>query len=230
MSQVSARWVIRKVRAHWSTGSAILSYQLGLVGWYGGPRVLDLFVVSKTVPKRVKHVDGRPTSLPATTSYTERQPKTQPEPTLQPDVDHTSGIRLSEPEQLPVEQTLSARFLWALDLMIAMRGCGWDFASADVRHTSRSWHPPPSDRLYALLTYILPSLVGGASIMRHIWCVPRSGIRMTYTNHPQDCHPRHRAGVQQDRRRCDHLQPPRPPSPPPFPRCRRHWRDALHPI
>lgn len=88
---------------------------------YGGPRVLDLFVISNTVPKRIKHVDGQAASLPATTSFTERR---KIEPSFAEGIDHTSGVRLSEPEEVPVEQTMEARFLWALDLLTAMRGCG----------------------------------------------------------------------------------------------------------
>lgn len=53
---------------------------------------------------------------------------------------------------------LGARAWWALDLLISMRGIGWNFASADVRHDTSPWQPPSNSQLRRATTRLLPVL------------------------------------------------------------------------
>lgn len=128
-------------------GSAILTYQLGLVGLYGASRVLDIFFLSyPRIPRRIfispagKRPDGKGANIvhPYTSARNETW-KTEP---------------------LPKKLVSFDRAWWALDLMISMRGIGWDFASADVRHDSHPWQPPSSAQLRRAFFKLLPILVG----------------------------------------------------------------------
>ncbi|EPQ26622.1 uncharacterized protein PFL1_05943 [Pseudozyma flocculosa PF-1] len=130
-------------------GSAVLTYQLGLVGWYGAGRVIDVFFLSyPRVPSRIvisstsdaAGQKGKGTGVshpyPAGPNETWK---------LEP---HPRGLFTFE------------RAWWALDLLISMRGVGWDFASADVRHDSHPWQPPSSAQLRRALVKLLPVLLG----------------------------------------------------------------------
>lgn len=136
-------------------GSAVLTYQLGLVGLYGASRVLDVFFLSyPRIPKRIiitpanKSPDGNGAKIvhPYTSAKNE-QWKTEP---------------------LPKELVSFDRAWWALDLMISMRGIGWDFASADVRHDSHPWQPPSSAQLRRAFFKLFPILLGCTWTIHHL--------------------------------------------------------------
>ncbi len=136
-------------------GSAILTYQLGLVGLYGASRVLDVFFLSyPRIPRRIliasagKRADGQGNQVvhPYSSAKNEEW-KTEP---------------------LPKELISFERAWWALDLMISMRGIGWDFASADVRHDSHPWQPPSSAQLRRAFMKLLPILVGCTWTIHHL--------------------------------------------------------------
>ncbi|KAJ9478183.1 MBOAT_2 domain-containing protein [Pseudozyma hubeiensis] len=136
-------------------GSAVLTYQLGLVGFYGASRVLDIFFLSyPRIPHRIfiapaaKGPQGQgPNIVHPYTSARNEEWKTEP---------------------LPKELVSFKRAWWALDLMISMRGIGWDFASADVRHDSHPWQPPSSAQLRRACFKLLPILVGCTWIIHHM--------------------------------------------------------------
>ncbi|KAJ1028600.1 hypothetical protein NDA16_001766 [Ustilago loliicola] len=137
-------------------GSAVLTYQLGLVGWYGASRVLDVFFLSyPRIPRRIfiapasnKQPEGkRPGIVHPYTSAKNEEWKTEP---------------------LPKKVISFERAWWALDLMISMRGIGWDFASADVRHDSHPWQPPSSAQLRRAFFKLFPILVGCTWTIHHL--------------------------------------------------------------
>lgn len=135
-------------------GSAVLTYQLGLVGFYGASRVLDIFFLSyPRIPRRIfiataAKSQGRHSNIiqPYTAAKNEEW-KTEP---------------------LPKRLISFERAWWALDLMISMRGIGWDFASADVRHDPHPWQPPSSAQLRRAFFKLLPVLVGCTWMLHHM--------------------------------------------------------------
>ena len=64
--------------------------------------------------------------------------------------------------------TISDRLSWALELELAMRGAGFTWSSADVRHTRRTWRPSRSDRLHSIFVHVLPVLFGSWAIIRGV--------------------------------------------------------------
>ncbi|SNX83147.1 uncharacterized protein MEPE_01853 [Melanopsichium pennsylvanicum] len=136
-------------------GSAVLTYQLGLVGFYGASRVLDIFFLSyPRIPRRIyitpatkQPEGGRPNIIHPYTSSKNEDWKTEP---------------------LPKKLFSFGRAWWALDLMISMRGIGWDFASADVRHDSHPWQPPSSAQLRRAFLKLFPILVGCTWTIHHL--------------------------------------------------------------
>ncbi|SJX61822.1 uncharacterized protein SRS1_12806 [Sporisorium reilianum f. sp. reilianum] len=137
-------------------GSAILTYQLGLVGFYGASRVLDIFFLSyPRIPKRI---------FIATAAT--KTPDNQRAAIVHP---YTSGRNEEwKTEPLPKKLVSFERAWWALDLMISMRGIGWDFASADVRHDSHPWQPPSSAQLRRAFFKLFPILVGCTWVIHHL--------------------------------------------------------------
>ncbi|KAN0063417.1 hypothetical protein ACQY0O_004583 [Thecaphora frezii] len=144
-------------------GSAILTYQLGLVGWYGAGRVLDVFFLSwPRVPRRIvlpPHAPGKREAGKGL-GKGEKEVIRHPYPAganetwnFEP---HPSGLFTPE------------RAWWALDLMISMRGIGWDFASADVRHDTHPWQPPSSAQLRRAFFKLLPILIGCLGTIRKL--------------------------------------------------------------
>ncbi|SPO23236.1 uncharacterized protein UTRI_01914 [Ustilago trichophora] len=137
-------------------GSAVLTYQLGLVGFYGASRVLDVFFLSyPRIPRRIfiapaaaKQPEGKRANIihPYTSARNEEW-KTEP---------------------LPKKLVSFERAWWALDLMISMRGIGWDFASADVRHDSHPWQPPSSAQLRRAFFKLFPILVACTWTIHHL--------------------------------------------------------------
>uniref|UniRef100_V5GP08 Wax synthase domain-containing protein n=2 Tax=Kalmanozyma brasiliensis (strain GHG001) TaxID=1365824 RepID=V5GP08_KALBG len=136
-------------------GSAVLTYQLGLVGFYGASRVLDVFFLSyPRIPRRI---------FIATSSKTPEGKRAN--------ITHPYSAAKNEEwktEPLPKQVLSFERAWWALDLMISMRGIGWDFASADVRHDSHPWQPPSSAQLRRAFFKLFPILVGCTWIIHHM--------------------------------------------------------------
>lgn len=192
-----------------------LTYQLGLVGLYGGCRVLDAFFIS---PYLLKHIPRRVT-------YHHALRAESPEPIVRvekewtdggvPDPFHHVGSRkedndrvnngdisrlrrrtastssssgtamsalrksISGPDPVPVLETavtesgwpmtLLDRAAWALELELSMRGVGFTWTTADVRHTRNTWLPTVQNRIHSIIVHATPILVVSWAIIRIIY-------------------------------------------------------------
>ncbi|KAI0382224.1 hypothetical protein F5Y04DRAFT_51200 [Hypomontagnella monticulosa] len=188
-----------------------LTYQLGLVGLYGGCRVIDAFFISpycfKHIPRRVQYVHKPRVETPAPEIIREWSDGGVKEPySHQENRNHGSapaGERrrssisdnigyvarrmsnsipnvasdsllavqrtLSGPDPQPVLETattesgwphsLRDRASWALELELSMRGVGFTWTTADVRHTRKTWLPTVGNRMHSILVYALPVLL-----------------------------------------------------------------------
>ena len=217
-----------------------LTYQLGLVGLYGGCRVLDAFFISpycfNHIPRRVKYVhrsriktpmpdsfkpaknwsnggvkepyfhDGNGSErieahagtiagsgVPEASSY----PKTEGNPALDTGTDRRGTEEavdvtrdsdgesyfsfrrsLSGPDPKPVIETASTesgwpqsfhdRACWALELELSMRGVGFTWTTADVRHTRKTWLPTAANRLHSILVHALPVIFISWAVIKNI--------------------------------------------------------------
>ncbi|KAI2628895.1 hypothetical protein GGR54DRAFT_636610 [Hypoxylon sp. NC1633] len=217
-----------------------LTYQLGLVGLYGGCRVLDAFFISpylfKHIPRRVQYVhkprvhtptleqlgsikewsDGgvkepyyhrKNNSVvdaePTTSKTTQGDAASRTSPTQTRERRRSSlsaGIsnvarRMSNsipeaacdsyfavqrtlhgPDPQPVLETATTesgwprsfwdRASWALELELSMRGVGFTWTTADVRHTRKTWLPTVGNRVHSLLVHVLPVLLTSWLVIR----------------------------------------------------------------
>ncbi|KAL8718372.1 MAG: hypothetical protein Q9225_004480 [Loekoesia sp. 1 TL-2023] len=148
-----------------------LTYQLALVGLYGGCRVLDAFFISpylfKHIPRRVKyHQQPR----------TEETPGPRPSRTLS---NSYFSLHFLQPKEAAVTETATTdkglpeswkdRASWALELELAMRGTGFTWTSTDVRHTKKTWTPSVRDRIHSILVHVLPVLGTCFATIRYIY-------------------------------------------------------------
>ncbi|KAI2472820.1 hypothetical protein F4781DRAFT_443879 [Annulohypoxylon bovei var. microspora] len=215
-----------------------LTYQLGLVGLYGGCRVVDAFFISpyffKHIPRRVKYVHKpRPeTRVPEEKGITKQwssnggvretgprqdnstandRPSTRkieqtndatpgPEPPQTskgrrssisaniarrmsdsiPDAARSSLLAvqhtLTGPSPRPVletattesgwPQSLRDRASWALELELSMRGVGFTWTTADVRHTRATWLPTVGSRVHSVCVHAAPVLFASWLVIR----------------------------------------------------------------
>lgn len=250
-----------------------LTYQLGLVGLYGGLRVLDAFYVSYYfwghVPRRVRYVhkrrpetprgetaprpwaDGghngmlnRPEESSLVKKATENELKnsapnasgndsrestekahekellapTRPRrPSLQRGVWRSDMVenmtnesfteRLSGdmsymefmeramqgPKPVPVIESAETesgwphsfadRASWALELELSMRGVGFTWTTADVRHTRKTWLPTVQNRIHSILFHVGPVMVIAFAVIKTAY-VKRIAPLMQQPNPP----------------------------------------------
>ncbi|KAJ9614353.1 hypothetical protein H2200_002489 [Cladophialophora chaetospira] len=201
-----------------------LTYQLGLVGLYGGCRVLDAFFISPYllghIPRRVKyhhsprnespdsmgnrdnkewtdggvadpfHHDGSSqegSSDDAVDGGVHTQKSSRADATQKPARIRTasqavgSAIRrsISGPSPMAVTETaeteggwpnsLLDRAAWALELELSMRGIGFTWTTADVRHTRRTWLPTIHNRIHSILVHVCPVLFVGWAVIRTVY-------------------------------------------------------------
>lgn len=198
-----------------------LTYQLGLVGLYGGARVLDAFFISPYlfghIPRRVRYRHESRVGTPIFEGFRDvsrddkaSEPKDKPIPRAVGDytanslapkasldtpkaVDNTNESRVlsstdlidnvkgaldesyfflqrtvSGPDHKPVIEyartedgwphSFLDRASWALELELSMRGVGFTWSTADVRHTRKTWLPTLQNRLHSIFTRALPTL------------------------------------------------------------------------
>ncbi|KJX92839.1 hypothetical protein TI39_contig5819g00012 [Zymoseptoria brevis] len=220
-----------------------LTYQLGLVGIYGGLRVLDAFFVSLYgfghIPRRVRYshhlrpetprgesaprpwADGGsngmlkdPTKPPAGSqskgdahsTALEKQndillKPTRPKPqrmVSQSDLlenmtsqSYTDLLNKDDgymtmmtklvngPKPIPVIETahtedgwphgFADRASWALELELSMRGVGFTWTTADIRHTTKTWLPTVQNRLHSIVVHVGPVLVLAWAVIRYLY-------------------------------------------------------------
>ncbi|TFK56911.1 hypothetical protein OE88DRAFT_1730346 [Heliocybe sulcata] len=178
--------ILRSVLAFWSfftfltlpfryyvPVSSALTYQLGLIGWFGAGRVFELFVLVPLVPLRLpRHMRYQSDSPPVSPTYSSSLADTSnPLARTFKDMD-------AEPEAAGKPAVIGCweRAIWALDLMTAMRGVGWDWATADVRHTPLRWHPSAATQLYRLIRSLLPTLFLSLAGLRYLHPKPSQSL------------------------------------------------------
>ena len=66
-------------------------------------------------------------------------------------------------------ETLSDRAAWALELELSMRGVGFTWTTADVRHTRKTWLPGVKNRLHSILVHALPVLLASWATIRLVY-------------------------------------------------------------
>lgn len=54
--------------------------------------------------------------------------------------------------------TFLDRSSWALELELSMRGVGFTWSTADVRHTRKTWLPTVKNRIHSILVHVVPIL------------------------------------------------------------------------
>lgn len=147
-----------------------LTYQLALVGLYGGCRVLDAFFISRylfgRVPRRVKYHHAPRALAPSTP--------------LGADAESYFSLHFLTPaDGEAVTETATTdegwpcgwkdRMSWALELELSMRGAGFTWSSADVRHTKSTWRPSIRDRMHSILVHVLPVLLISWAVLRDVY-------------------------------------------------------------
>lgn len=210
-----------------------LTYQLGLVGLYGGARVVDAFFISPYmfghIPRRVvyrhesrvgtplleglRDLKPQPSQAPSnksssssaasstfekvTTISDQPDTATPPSEAKQPPTSTTAtdlldnitlpGLSdsssyfniLTGPRPKPVLEhtipedgwphTFSDRASWALELELSMRGVGFTWSTADVRHTRKTWLPTVHNRLHSIFVHDVPTLAVCFVVVRSIY-------------------------------------------------------------
>ncbi|KAG6357648.1 hypothetical protein INS49_013525 [Diaporthe citri] len=206
-----------------------LTYQLGLVGLYGGARVLDVFFISPYlfghIPRRVRYRHESRVGTPVLEGFRDVKgldSPTKPQAgsptratsgegdTLAPtaDLDGPSqdslGISATDlldnvkgalptslgesyhlihraaagPGPKPVTEhaatedgwphSFHGRASWALELELSMRGVGFTWSTADVRHTRKTWLPTVRSRLHSILARVVPVLAVCFAVVRAV--------------------------------------------------------------
>ncbi|KAF2157553.1 hypothetical protein K461DRAFT_220399 [Myriangium duriaei CBS 260.36] len=194
-----------------------LTYQLGLVGLYGGARVFDAFFLSPYlfhhIPRRVRYrheprvhtpQDGvlrdaklKSSNDSGTDEPSSRKRATKSSSTPQPSsADFLDNVRrgslpsldssyailertISGPSVQPVTEHASTedgwphsfmdRASWAMELELSMRGVGFTWTTADVRHTRKTWLPTMANRLHSILIHVIPILIVCFATIRTIY-------------------------------------------------------------
>ena len=147
-----------------------LTYQLALVGLYGGCRVLDAFFISPYlfdhIPRRVKYHHAPRRLAPRTQRGADAK-------------SYFSLHFLTPGDGEAVTETATTdegwphgwrdRMSWALELELSMRGAGFTWSSADVRHTKSTWRPSIRDRTHSIFVHVVPVLVISWAVIRDIY-------------------------------------------------------------
>lgn len=86
---------------------------------------------------------------------------------------------LDGPKPIPVTETAHTedgwphgfgdRAAWALELELSMRGVGFTWTTADVRHTTKTWLPTVQNRVHSILVHVGPVLVVAWAIIKTIY-------------------------------------------------------------
>lgn len=144
-----------------------LTYQLALVGLYGGCRVLDAFFLSPYlfghIPRRVKYHRAARAETPG----------------LEPGGTSYLSLHFLMPKEQAITETATTdegwprdwrdRAAWAIELELSMRGAGFTWTSADVRHTKKTWTPSVRNRVHSIAVHVLPILGLSWGLIRYIY-------------------------------------------------------------
>ncbi|KAL6248654.1 hypothetical protein RBB50_004909 [Rhinocladiella similis] len=101
---------------------------------------------------------------------------------------------ISGPDPIPVYETaltetgwpttLADRAAWALELELSMRGVGFTWTTADIRHTRKTWLPTVQNRVHSIVVHVCPVLCVSWIIIRRIY----SGYLLPIQDDPWDTH------------------------------------------
>ena len=141
------------------------------MGLYGGCRVLDAFFISPYlfghIPRRVKY------------HHAPRTPAGPRTPLGAGAESYFSLHFLTPGDGEAVTETATTdqgwprgwkdRMSWALELELSMRGAGFTWSSADVRHTKLTWRPSIKDRTHSIFVHVLPVLLVSWAVIRDIY-------------------------------------------------------------
>lgn len=58
------------------------------------------------------------------------------------------------------------RASWALELELSMRGMGFTWTTADVRHTRKTWLPTIHNRLHSIFVHVVPAMLVCSAVIR----------------------------------------------------------------
>ncbi|KAK4499540.1 hypothetical protein PRZ48_010056 [Zasmidium cellare] len=224
-----------------------LTYQLGLVGLYGGLRVLDAFFVSLYlwghVPRRVRYQHRLRPETPSAGGDVDASLKPwsdggdngmlkKPNPPTPKDKNYgrrpslARGISQSDlldnmtsqsytallsaddsyttmlsklldgPHPIPVTETAHTeddyphtfldRMSWALELELSMRGVGFTWTTADVRHTKKTWLPSVRNRVHSILVHVGPVIVVAWAVIKAVYVNRLQGLEGKGVESPFD--------------------------------------------
>ena len=86
---------------------------------------------------------------------------------------------MAGPDPMPVVETANTetgwphgfldRASWALELEMSMRGVGFTWTTADVRHTRKTWLPTVGNRIHSLVAHVGPVLLVCWAIIRYLF-------------------------------------------------------------
>lgn len=65
--------------------------------------------------------------------------------------------------------TFHDRASWALELELSMRGTGFTWTTADVRHTTKTWLPTIENRLHSIFVHVGPVMIASLVVIRHVY-------------------------------------------------------------
>lgn len=206
LALLSAFLFFRLPLAYYVPFSVGLTYQLSLVGLYGGGRVVDCFFISyyffNHIPRRVKYHHALRDD-DDDEDEREKEEKDEEEEEEDEDADDNNGATISslnhkKPHRSSSQSYFSLHFLrtaglgsavtetattapspypssmldrlsFALELELSMRGAGFTWTSADVRHTKRTWRPSVRDRIHSILVHVLPAGLLCWAVIRDVW-------------------------------------------------------------
>lgn len=66
-------------------------------------------------------------------------------------------------------RTIADRASWALELELSMRGVGFTWTTADVRHTRKTWLPGVANRVHSIMVHVLPVLLVSWAIIKSVY-------------------------------------------------------------
>lgn len=133
---------------------------------------------ANTTKRRMGYADN-----PASTTYWERRPSLPLDSYIPATATNAAGVAmeslsrtLSGPTKQAVHQvaipedgwphSFLDRASWALELEMSMRGTGFTWTTADVRHTRKTWLPTVNNRLYSIVFHVAPVMLTCLLIIR----------------------------------------------------------------
>lgn len=107
-----------------------------------------------------KNVLPRRESMTETASYFLRKTLSGPRPIA------VTEHAITEPNY---PHSFQDRASWALELELSMRGTGFAWQTADVRHTKKTWLPTVANRLHSIAVHVLPVSLGAWYVISRIY-------------------------------------------------------------